>query len=120
MQLNNISGTISGLLDRYAKDCKITTEQGQVITAKVMAQHLWRKDKTRFEATPTKIGLNRKNYIIGIFSLDVTGFGRNDMLNLLGKDYFFIKSSPVFLGEEVLYYTAVLREAVKGDENVFE
>ena len=42
------------------------------------------------------------------------------MLNLLGKDYFFIKSSPVFLGEEVLYYTAVLREAVKGDENVFE
>ena len=94
MQLNNISGTISGLLDRYAKDCTITTEQGQVITAKVMAQHLWRKDKTRFEATPTKIGLNRKNYIIGIFSFDVTGFGRNGGVFGFTKRISYVVMSP--------------------------
>lgn len=40
-------------------------------------------------------------------------------MNLMGKKYYFVKSSPVCVGEEIVYFSAVLREAVKGDEDVF-
>ena len=60
VQLNNISGTISGLLDRYAKDCTITTEQGQVITAKVMASIFTAASRTKHSndegLVPVRIG----------------------------------------------------------------
>lgn len=119
MQLNNLSKAVMPMIEKYSHSCTITTKNGSVITSRVMAEQLWRRDKVRFEAYPTDIGFNQKNYIIGIFTLDVTGFGRDDILTLMGTDYYFIKSSAVVVGDEILYYTAVLREAVKGDKDVF-
>ncbi|WP_454969548.1 hypothetical protein [Eubacterium sp.] len=119
MQLNNLSKSVMPMIEKYSHSCTITTKDGLVITSKVMAEQLWKRDKVRFESYPTDIGLNQKTYIIGIFTLDITGFGREDILTLMDKDYYFIKSSAVVIGDEILYYTAVLREAVKGDEDVF-
>ena len=119
MQLNNLSKAVMPMIEKYSHSCTITTKNGSVITSRVMAEQLWRRDKVRFEAYPTDIGFNQKNYIIGIFTLDVTGFGRDDILTLMGTDYYFIESSAVVIGDEILYYTAVLREAVKGDKDVF-
>lgn len=119
MLVNNIAKITSRLIDKYAKNCTVTTKDGKVITAKVMTEQLWKKDKVRFETNPTQIGYNQKNYIKCIFALDVTPFGKDDIMNLMGKKYYFVKSSPVCVGEEIVYFSAVLREAVKGDENVF-
>lgn len=119
MFVNNIAKITSRLIDKYAKSCTVTTKNGKVITAKVMTEQLWKKDKVRFETNPTQIGYNQKNYIKCIFALDVTSFGKDDIVNLMGKKYYFVKSSPVCVGEEIVYFSAVLREMVKGDENVF-
>lgn len=119
MLVNNIAKITFRLIDKYAKNCTVTTKDGKVITAKVMTEQLWKKDKVRFETNPTQIGYNQKNYIKCIFALDVTSFGKDDIMNLMDKKYYFVKSSPVCVGEEIVYFSAVLRETVKGDENVF-
>ena len=119
MLVNNIAKITSRLIDKYAKNCTVTTKDGKVITAKVMTEQLLKKDKVRFETNPTQIGYNQKNYIKCIFALDVTSFGKDDIMNLMDKKYYFVKSSPVCVGEEIVYFSAVLRETVKGDENVF-
>lgn len=119
MTLNNLSNTIALLIEKYGKTCTLTLKDGKVITTKVMAEHLWKRDKTRFENNPTGIGFNQKNYVIGDFVIDVTAFGKDDIMTFMGKEYYFVKSSAVCVGEEPVYYTAVLRESVKGDEDVF-
>ncbi len=119
MLVNNLAKITARLIEKYAKSCTVTTENGTVITTKVMAEQLWKKDKVRFETTPSRIGYNQKNYIKCIFTLDVTSFGKNDIMTLMGKRYYFINSSPACVGDEVIYYSAVLREAIKGDEDVF-
>ena len=63
MLVNNIAKITSRLIDKYAKSCTVTTKDGKVITAKVMTEQLWKKDKVRFETNPTQIGYNQKNYI---------------------------------------------------------
>lgn len=119
MFVNNLEKITSRLIDKYAKRCTVTTKDGKVITAKVMTEQLWKNDKVRFETTPTQIGYNQKNYIKCIFTFDVTSFGKDDIMTFMGKNYYFVKSSPVCVGEEVIYYSAVLREVIKGDEDVF-
>ena len=86
MLVNNIAKITSRLIDKYAKSCTVTTKDGKVITAKVMTEQLWKKDKVRFETNPTQIGYNQKNYIKCIFALDVTSFGKDDIMNLMGKN----------------------------------
>lgn len=119
MFVNNLEKITSRLIDKYAKSCTVTTKDGKVITVKVMTEQLWKNDKVRFETTPTQIGYNQKNYIKCIFTFDVTSFGKDDIMIFMGKNYYFVKSSPVCVGEEVIYYSAVLREVIKGDEDVF-
>lgn len=119
MFVNNFEKITSRLIDKYAKSCTVTTKDGKVITAKVMTEQLWKNDKVRFETTPTQIGYNQKNYIKCIFTFDVTSFGKDDIMTFMGKNYYFVKSNPVCVGEEVIYYSAVLREVIKGDEDVF-
>lgn len=120
MRLNHIAPVIKAEMEKYAQTCTITTKEGKVITIKVVADHLWKRDKSRFEGNQTKIGIASKDYIIGLFTEDVSSFGEKDILTLLGVDYYFIKSSPVCIGDEVLYYTSVLRRIIKEDDNVFE
>lgn len=120
MKLNNIAPVIKAEMEKYAQTCTINTKEGRVITTKVMTNHLWKKDKSRFEGNQTMIGNASRDYVIGLFIEDVSSFGEKDILSLLGEDYYFIKSSPVCIGDEVIYYTSVLRQIIKEDDNVFE
>lgn len=120
MRLNNIAQIIKEEMKKYAQSCTITTKEGKVITTRVMTDHLWKRDKSRFEGNATKIGNASKDYVIGLFIEDVTSYGEEDILSLLGIDYYFIKSNPVCVGDEIIYYSSVLRQIKKEDENVFE
>lgn len=79
-------------------------------------QQTWRKNKTNFEKSHTPLGLVSTDYYmyIGPFDSDITALSDSGELVIQGERFEFLKKEAVLMGDDVLYYTGVVKKIVEG------
>lgn len=108
-------------LQMLGKSCVVKLSDGSEENILAVVQQVWRKSKSKFESTATKIGRTYNDYYIyiGPATCDITSLGENDILSCAGEDYFFVRTERVVVGDTVQFYTGVLKHIFKEDEDVF-
>lgn len=79
-------------------------------------QQTWRKNKSNFKDKYTPIGTVGTDYYlyIGPFDCDITALSADGMLLQNGQKYEFLKKEAVYVQNQVLYYTGVVRKIAEG------
>ncbi len=99
----------------------INREDGSEIKLFAAIEQTWRKNKNRFEAVASKLGQARNDYYIyiGPYDVDVTVLTNKDIVHCNGSEYYFLNADSVSVGNEIQYYTGVLKRIYEEDDNVF-
>lgn len=110
-------------LERYGRPVQTERRDGSVMQkAKGFIQPLRYKNKMYIEGTPTEIGINDAGYYLFIGSPDL----RLDLVKDGGyitdgeKKYHIDRWEKMFLGNEIFYIWAVLKEYDGGDFPVYD
>ncbi|MCH5321282.1 MAG: hypothetical protein J1E36_05935 [Eubacterium sp.] len=79
--------------------------------------HLWRKKTSSFEPKYTELGMSRADYYlyIGPYNHDITSLSQDAVLTADGEQYEFKCADAVLFGEEVIYYTGILKRLTGAD-----
>ena len=82
----------------------------------------WKRNKSLFEESSSKIGRYYKNYYyyIGPYDINIKAFGNEDYIEFGGEKLYFVQKDAVVVGGITQYYTGVLKKIEEGDSNVFE
>lgn len=82
----------------------------------------WKKNKSLFEESSSKIGRYYKNYYyyIGPYDINIKEFDNGDYVEFSGDRLYFVQKDAVIVGGTIQYYTGVLKKIEEGDENVFD
>lgn len=81
-------------------------------------QQTWRKNKTNFEKSHTPLGLVSTDYYlyIGPFDSDITALSDSGELIFQDERFQFLKREAVLMGNDVLYYTGVVKKIVEDSD----
>lgn len=90
----------------YIKDGEWTS-----VPFKACVSHLWRKKTSSFEPDYTELGKSYYEYYlyIGPYSHDITVLSENAVLELGSERFEFRCADAVSFGEEIVYYTGILK-----------
>jgi hypothetical protein len=105
-QLNTIGRTV------YLKDGDWVS-----MPFKACITHLWRKKSSSFESEHSELGKTHFEYYLytGPYDHDITVITDDGVLELDGKKYEFKCADAVSFGDQVVYYTGILKR-LRGDE----
>ncbi len=116
----NYSNIIKAQLRIAGKPVTVTDgEEVQKTTAVI--EQTWKRNKSRFEESSSKIGRYYKDYYnyIGPYDLDIKALSDNAYVTVLGEKFYFVQKEQVYVGGYTQYYRGILKKAEEGDENVF-
>lgn len=115
----NMSGIISANLSRLGRECKVVPSSGEGTTIVAMIQPIWRRTKSRFEGTYSKIGELVTDYCmyIGPSDFDITELTKQDTIYVDDGAYYFEKADKCVIGGVVQYCNGVLKRIYEVNGN---
>lgn len=95
-------------------------KDGEWISTPINAcvSHLWRKKTSGFEPEYTELGQSVREYYLytGPYDHDITALSDDASVIFGGNTYEIKCADAVTFGDDVIYYTAILKRC-RGDEN---
>jgi hypothetical protein len=104
-------------LELIGESAVITDGEWSSTPFRAVISHLWRKKSSAFEVLPSEIGINDAEYYlyIGPHMHDITVLSGDAFLEASYRRYKFIRKDAVKQGDDVIYYTGILRRLTQTD-----
>ena len=109
---------IEKIMNRYGrKVCSADSNGIKIAEKKCFIQPLRYKNKMYIEGTPTEIGINDSGYFLCLAppSMRFEELGSNGYLYDNDKKYHIDRWEKIWLGDEVFYLWAILKEYTEGN-----
>lgn len=109
---------IKSCINRVGRMCYVVRSNGKEDSVTAVLQPVWKRTKSRFEGVFYPSGEVKNDYsiYIGPADYDITELDKNDTLICDDKKYYFERGERVVVGDNVQYFTGVLKQVYEEDD----